>query len=72
MTRVTRITMNLPRFERRVTVARFPIGRPFDQDFPGVRFSAIVGADTFGCAITVDALVAHYGAKQRQSATPSV
>jgi len=48
-------------------MARFPIGRIYDQDLPGVRFSAIVGADTFGCAITVDALVAHYGAKQRQS-----
>jgi len=48
-------------------MALFPIDRSYDQDLPGVRFSAIVGGDTFGCAITVDALVAHYGAKQRQS-----
>ena len=48
-------------------MAQFPIGRIYDQDFPGVRFSAVVGKDTFGCAITVEALVAHYGARQRQS-----
>jgi Protein of unknown function (DUF1488) len=48
-------------------MARFPIGRIYDPNFPGERLSAIVDAHTFGCAITVEALVAHYGAEQRRS-----
>ena len=59
--------MNAPAIRADGDMARFPIGRIYDQDFPGVRFSGIVGADTFGCAITVEALVTHYGAQQRQS-----
>jgi hypothetical protein len=59
--------MSAPGIRGEGHVTRFPIGRIYDQDFPGVRFSALVGTDTFGCAITVEALVAYYGAKQRQS-----
>jgi Protein of unknown function (DUF1488) len=63
----TGTTMGAPTDRAAGHMARFPVGRIYDQDLPGVRFNAIVGNDTFACAITVDALVSHYGANQRQS-----